>query len=159
MPANFLNSLKKEVDEIHDQLSNNPLFVKWEKLREALAVYEAEDESATSPKKSAGRTQSVETAKILAATKKMLTSDTPLPTREIYDRLSELEIEVGGKEPVSNLSALLSNSDEFRSNGRAGWTIAGAGGGHGANYGKSYGLHTHRAQYDVSGDMDDDIPF
>lgn len=47
----------------------------------------------------------------------------PTPTREILDHIVALGGEIGGKEPVSNLSAMLSNSGRFQSHGRAGWTL------------------------------------
>jgi hypothetical protein len=49
--------------------------------------------------------------------------DYPTTTAEIFDVLS-LVIQIPGEKPKNNLSAMLSNSDEFVSHGRAGWTLA-----------------------------------
>jgi|GEM_PF-6596743 hypothetical protein len=48
----------------------------------------------------------------------------PVPTRELLPVIERHGIDVGGKDKNSTLSALLSYSDEFESNGRAGWTLA-----------------------------------
>lgn len=48
----------------------------------------------------------------------------PTPTRDILEHILANGGEIGGQEPVSNLSAMLSNSDKFQSHGRIGWTLA-----------------------------------
>jgi hypothetical protein len=48
----------------------------------------------------------------------------PVKTAEIFEMLEFKNITVGGDDPKSNLSAMLSNSDAFISHGRAGWTLA-----------------------------------
>lgn len=47
----------------------------------------------------------------------------PTTTMEIFEHISR-QMEIPGKEPRNNLSAMLSNSSEFQSHGRAGWTLA-----------------------------------
>ena len=42
---------------------------------------------------------------------------------EIYDHLVSEGVDVGGKKPEGNLSALLYHSKRFLSHGRAGWTL------------------------------------
>ena len=49
---------------------------------------------------------------------------TPTPTREIFAAMEDAEIGLAGANPMNNLSAMLSNSDEFNSHGRRGWVLA-----------------------------------
>lgn len=47
----------------------------------------------------------------------------PTPTRELVSYLKMMSIDVGGKNPIATLSALLSHSEGFKSIGRSGWII------------------------------------
>lgn len=49
----------------------------------------------------------------------------PVPTRVLFEHIEDLGIEIPGEKPLNNLSAMLSNSPDFESHGRAGWTRAG----------------------------------
>lgn len=51
--------------------------------------------------------------------------DTPTPTRELVEFLRANGVTVGGKNEVATLSALLSNSEGFKSIGRNGWIFVG----------------------------------
>lgn len=48
----------------------------------------------------------------------------PVPTRILLQVVESHGIQVGGKKPVSTLSALLSNAEGFVANGKTGWTLA-----------------------------------
>jgi hypothetical protein len=53
------------------------------------------------------------------------TSGEPVRTSFLYDLLpDDVRSKIGGKEPASNLSAMLSKSPWFKSHGRRGWTLA-----------------------------------
>jgi hypothetical protein len=47
----------------------------------------------------------------------------PTKTSEIFSFLSQMGIEIGGTDPKSNLSAMLSTHPDFVSHGRTGWTL------------------------------------
>lgn len=47
----------------------------------------------------------------------------PLHTRVLIDRLREMGIEIGGKEPVGNLSSALSRSGKFTNSRMNGWNL------------------------------------
>lgn len=47
----------------------------------------------------------------------------PVPTRTIVEAVQRAGIEIRGLVPLNAVSALLSRSDDFVSNGRAGWTL------------------------------------
>jgi len=73
-----------------------------------------------------GRGRSPERQAILdgAAAFLMEWGNTPQSTGAILRHLDSCGIQVPGKNPSNNLSAMLSNSPVFKSNGRAGWTVA-----------------------------------
>ncbi|QEE37886.1 MULTISPECIES: hypothetical protein [unclassified Methylobacterium] len=47
----------------------------------------------------------------------------PVPTKDLLEHIASLGIDVGGSNPLNNLSAILSNSGRFDSQGRSGWTL------------------------------------
>ncbi len=51
------------------------------------------------------------------------TTKGPVPTREILDHLTKQGVEIHSAVPQNVVSAILSRSDEFESNGRSGWTL------------------------------------
>jgi hypothetical protein len=72
-----------------------------------------------------GRKRSPEREEALRQAELFLEGKTePVKTAEIYEMLQFKGIEVSGEDPKSNLSAMLSNADQFQSHGRAGWTLA-----------------------------------
>lgn len=132
--ADFLAALKDEIGGIEAQLRVDPRFRKLESLRSVLALYEeggmaegpqevaAQEVAATrtvTRVPSEGRVKALELARLFLRNRVG-----PTPTRDIYDHIMANGGDIGGKDPVSNLSAMLSNSGEFLSNGRAGWTLA-----------------------------------
>lgn len=67
---------------------------------------------------------SPERAAILAKAKALLAGRTePTPTIDIFEEINQ-EIEIPGAVPKNNLSAMLSNSKDFTSHGRSGWTLS-----------------------------------
>ncbi|ACK51496.1 hypothetical protein Msil_2573 [Methylocella silvestris BL2] len=51
------------------------------------------------------------------------TFEEPVSTADLLRSLRAANIEIGGKDPRNTLSAMLSTSPLFQSNGRAGWTL------------------------------------
>lgn len=66
-------------------------------------------------------------AAILEAVRETLVamgSPYPVKTRTIFSALPEaITAQIGGRDPKSNLSAIIHNSKRFVSHGRAGWTL------------------------------------
>lgn len=91
------------------------------------AVTKQEDESSITPSAAAkrgGRQASPERERALQAARILVTNRSgPVTTREILEYLDSLAIPVGGENPLNNLSAMLSNSNQFKSHGRSGWTL------------------------------------
>ena len=50
----------------------------------------------------------------------------PVPTADVLEHLLQNGVSIAGEKPANNLSALMSNSGLFQSNGRAGWTLKAA---------------------------------
>ncbi|TIO72180.1 MAG: hypothetical protein E5X74_33045 [Mesorhizobium sp.] len=133
--ADFLAALKSEIRDIEAELRNDPRFRKWESLRSVLSLYQesgmAEAPSEDQMARTITRAPSENRARALELARLFLRNRSgPTPTRDIYDHIVSNGGEIGGKDPVNNLSAMLSNSDDFQSNGRAGWTLAPEGGQH-----------------------------
>lgn len=71
-----------------------------------------------------GRQASPEREKALQAARLLISNRAgPVPTREVLEHLESIGIQVGGENPLNNLSAMLSNSEQFTSHGRSGWTL------------------------------------
>lgn len=129
MPANFLPTLKREIEELEAELSSDPRFVKLRKLRDVLEAYGMDALSGRpATPQVAGSKQSRHTSpdreKALALAKDLVKGRSiPTPTREIVKHAAEHGLTIPGKDPVSNMSAMLSNSPIFQSHGRSGWTL------------------------------------
>ena len=126
--ADFLEALTIEISAIEAELRADPRFQKWESLRSVLSLYQASGMAKPLPEDQGGRTitraPSENRVKALELARLFLRNRSgPTPTREIYDHIVNNGGEIGGKDPVNNLSAMLSNADGFQSNGRAGWTV------------------------------------
>lgn len=127
--ADFTAALKAEIQEIENELKNDPRYKKLESLRSVLLLYQssgvATEKAGAPPVRTITRVPSEGRAKAIELARLYLRNRVgPTPTRDIYDHVVDNGAEIGGKDPVNNLSAMLSNSDEFQSNGRAGWTLA-----------------------------------
>lgn len=129
MAAEFIKALENEMAALEAELQRDPRFAKLTELRRVKAVYSAPsgavhqaDGGAVNPP-ARKRTGSPERAAILKKAKGILAGrTTPTPTIDIFDEIS-LEIEIPGTVPKNNLSAMLSNSKDFQSHGRSGWTL------------------------------------
>lgn len=142
MASAFVDALKMEIAQLDRVLRSD---IRYARLREAerlLALYEGGSKDAplhgfipapqvslhvgrqflgpeaTSRRTSPERAMAMESAEMYVRNRKG-----PVPTADIYAHLQSLGIPVGGEKPVNNLSAMLSNSNLFQSNGRAGWTL------------------------------------
>lgn len=146
--SSFLTSIQNEILELEDEVARDPRIMKLQRLRELLALYESGD---VSPLRGDAVGSSVMTGYATRKSPVRQPSETrllaekfsaeyvagrtvPTPTRELYDMLISRGVEVGGKQPISNLSAILSKSDKFRPVGRAGWLPVNGGSGDAAAY-------------------------
>lgn len=135
----FKQVLKDELEELKRQLQANPVFMKYEQLKEAARLYGIETEALGAPlgepKKPAfytgrgtgkiTRAANPERDRALGFAAKVLEGRIdPVKTAEIYDLILPMGAKIGGTEPKSNLSAMLHHSETFKSHGRAGWTLA-----------------------------------
>lgn len=134
MPG-FLEALRTEIRDIKAELAADPRYIKLKSLRNVLALYESsggdrdENDDAgvevSLPARTITRVPSEARSRAMELAELYLRNRSgPTPTREILDHIVALGGEIGGREPVSNLSAMLSNSGKFQSHGRAGWTLA-----------------------------------
>ena len=130
--ADFLSALESEIRQIEAELETDPRFRKLKSLRSVLSLYQGGGESGRAEgqvedqtTRTVTRAPSENRAKALELARLFLRNRVgPTPTRDIYEHIVDHGGEISGKDPVNNLSAMLSNSDEFQSNGRAGWTLA-----------------------------------
>lgn len=136
----FKAAIDKEIEAIEASLkaSPDPRLVKLHELQRLRSLYsdEATPPSSTplsnsvaslghARRKPRGRRMSPERQKAIDAAKEILRGETePMKTAALYRRVAAEGIELGGKDPASNFSALLYHHKEFRSHGRAGWTLA-----------------------------------
>jgi hypothetical protein len=71
-----------------------------------------------------GRKPSPERLRAIAVAKEFLAGKTePTRTADILLFLRRQGVEIGGSDPLNNLSAMLSNDDGFQAHGRSGWTL------------------------------------
>ncbi len=138
MPV-FEEMLREEMEGLRQQLQANPLFVKYEKVRETARLYGVEP-GAESPSPRSQKTPAYYTGRgtgkinrgpnperdrALALAAEVLKGQAmPMKTAEIFDRILPLGAKIGGTEPKSNLSAMLHHSATFKSHGRKGWTLS-----------------------------------
>jgi hypothetical protein len=135
MGSEFILTLKGEIDRLRNELSNDPRYQKLERLEDVLALYGDDGSNGSNGSDGGDRgelshrvlTRSISNAraKALELAELLLRNRVgPTPTRQIYEHIVLNGGDIGGRDPVSNLSAMLSNSERFVSNGRAGWTLA-----------------------------------
>lgn len=145
MNNSFIVSLRKEIAELQHDLSRDPRYVKLGRLQDVLELYapadgtdvphnainhdgtrhtsaSSSDSVAPSPK---GRQLSdMRLRAVEFASDYLRGRSEPTPTREILLYIQREGLEISGKNPVSNLSAILSKSEGFESVGRSGWKLA-----------------------------------
>ncbi|MDR3570680.1 MAG: hypothetical protein P4L81_00550 [Candidatus Pacebacteria bacterium] len=138
----FLSSLISEIADLEQKLSHDPVFIKLSELRKVRHLYESDKKAETSegsknfdlekavvesykPDASrAGRRQSPERQEALRECRAFLESvRRPAKTAELYSYLRTLGVELGGKDPQNNLSALLYHSPDFLSLRGEGWIL------------------------------------
>ncbi len=130
MADNFISMMRREIADLEAALAENPTFRKIQALKAAIQEYEGEGgfAPATEPKKRAKaspRKRSEQREKALLFAKNMLKGlSTPTPTRDIFAAMEEAGLSLPGNDPANNLSAMLSNSQDFESLGRSGWVLA-----------------------------------
>lgn len=137
MNEDFASAINNELERLEQALSENVLFVRWRELQRVRRLYlntshapvvgdwhrqiTTDTERTTS---ASTRRVSAERQEALLYARNLLRGRTiPTPTRDILAFLRDNGVHIPGKDPVSNLSAMLSNSDEFDSHGRSGWTF------------------------------------
>jgi len=132
--GSFVEALAAEIDGIEAELSADPRFIKLNELKRLRELYSQENARTevnvlqrlkfpTPARAYGGRTPSPERQGILDAAKAYLVGrNHPTPTSEIYDAIRG-SVNIPGTNPKNNLSAMLSNSTEFQSHGRVGWTL------------------------------------
>jgi hypothetical protein len=137
--AEFEKTLLAEIEALVADLAANPQdprLLKLQKLNDLAKVYGVTGASLNGAVISAAqksrpatvqrpRASSASRQAILDRAKGLIAlgGGEPVPTVDLFDTISS-EMEIPGNNPKNNLSAMLSNSDEFISHGRAGWTLA-----------------------------------
>ena len=140
MAPHFTEALDAEIAKLQKELEGDPRYVKLSELRRVRGLYNGDGTTAVRTPLSAvaydsgvsrpevqpplrRRSSSPERQAILDAAKTVLADRAhPTPTIEIYEAIKD-RVEIPGKVPRNNLSAMLSNSDDFKSHGRDGWTL------------------------------------
>ena len=136
MSQEFLAKVKSEIASLEATLARDPIYRRLQVLGAVLKEYgeSAETESsrnfelsqpATTPRRQASpRKSSPEREKAMDFARAYLRdATTPTPTREIFRKMEEAGIRLGGANQQNNLSAILSNSEDFISYGRSGWML------------------------------------
>lgn len=141
MNNQFLKSLQEEIAALRTELEGDPRFIKLQKLQDVLLMYQGDTtyggihpsqlhSSIYEPMAQSERLErrvrqpsGSRNSAIELATEFLKGRSKPTPTREIVEMLAENGISIGGKEPVSNLSAILSKSGVFTPVGRSGWFV------------------------------------
>lgn len=67
--------------------------------------------------------QNTAKARILDASAAIVSTEGPTPTRTLVERLEAQGIEITGADKINTLSVLLSKSDDFQSDRKAGWSL------------------------------------
>jgi len=140
MASDFAKALEAEINALEADLQRDPRYVKLAELQRVRALYSGGHAPAhASPASSRffanasapmdfnpakRRSGSPERQAILAKARAYLEGRAfPTPTIEIYEAIKG-EVDIPGRVPRNNLSAMLSNSGEFISHGRVGWMLA-----------------------------------
>jgi hypothetical protein len=145
----FLDAIEVEIAELELSLEADPRAVKLRELRRVRTLYTDESGAgmAASPAPpripmqvpaprlftvpmprqdgaTVGRRMAPDRVQALLMAKEFLTGKVnPTKTVEIFDHLQARGAAIGGNDPRNNLSAMLYHSPDFRSHGRAGWTL------------------------------------
>jgi len=120
----FLAALISEISGLETLLEQDVRYVRLREARKLLSLY-TESESDAVRGRPTGRTRSPEREQIISIAKEFIAErPTPTPTRDVLEYLLSRGVKIPGASPQNNLSAMLSNSSDFKTHGRAGWTLA-----------------------------------
>lgn len=128
MSAELVTVIKAEIAKLRGELAVDPRTVKLEELERVLRLYEASEQTkgaaeTARPERARKATSPARQAALDAARIYLKERQGPVKTAELFEHITKhLGLEIGGENPQNNLSAMLSNSEEFNSHGRAGWT-------------------------------------
>ena len=136
MHEEFLDRVKAEIASLEAALSQDPIYRRIQVLRAVLREYGTgvaiESTTPTGARvptqvprrQGVYRKTSPERESALDFARNYLRGvTTPTPTREIFQKMEEAGVRLGGANRQNNLSAILSNSEEFTSYGRSGWML------------------------------------
>ena len=116
-----LARIEADVERVRAQMAS--LGVRREKVRayiEMAEFYESNDAEFESARAKGG----VSGAAVRASVEAIRERGKAIHTRELLEILGKQNIQIGGKEPVANLSGFLSRSDELRNSRAHGWGLA-----------------------------------
>lgn len=139
--ARFVDALNEEIAALERQLEADPTFMKLREARRLLSIYAGQPtiyppaqqnvavgyiyerpKHLSQPKQPPA--SGTGAAAIEAAEAYLMEKNRPVPTLELISVLAKQGIAFGGKNPQNTLSSILSKSEQFMPNGRAGWTLA-----------------------------------
>lgn len=143
MGSELLAAIEAEIEAIEAELAADVRFARLRALRDLRKLYRSSDQNAgpvgppsssidawgagangpsaprtVNRKIAPHRSQAVD-----AIVMHLKNRSGPVPTKDLLEHIVSLGIDVGGSNPLNNLSAILSNSNLFASNGRVGWTL------------------------------------
>ncbi len=118
------DALKDELDALEQELQDDPRFLKIKHLQQLLALYDGTAPKTPRPARARRKGSAGREAALRHAADFIRDSDGPMRTADILAYLELHNVIIDGQAPVSNLSAMLSRSEDFISHGRAGWTLA-----------------------------------
>lgn len=130
----FITIARNELAAVEAELASLPLFQKYERLRDLVALYSGDSEEhapappsrfarVTEPKRINRAANPERDRAVELAAETIRGRYSPTKTSEIYDVIIQQGAQIGGKSPKGNLSAMLYHSPLFRSHGRQGWTL------------------------------------
>ncbi|MEQ8651641.1 MAG: hypothetical protein RIC87_04190 [Kiloniellales bacterium] len=124
MVQGLVPMLEAEIASIESELEQDVRFQRLKVLQQALLLYKEpySQKGETNPRPTrASRPNPVKDRVLELAGELIDASEGPVPTSQILEHVERHGVEVSGKQPLHNVSAMLSNSDEFKSQGRSGW--------------------------------------
>ena len=135
MSTPFIAALESEIAELEGDLESDPRYLKLRELKRLRSLYAndtgrellyAASRAARSVSRAIASRESRNKDKVEAAAKFLEGRTVPVPTSQILENLLKQGLEINGQEPRNTLSAILSHSDLFASQGRSGWLLRSA---------------------------------
>lgn len=131
--SDLVNTLRRELTELETALRDDPRFVKIQRIKELLAVYEKDAEPSSSlplklaeqPKTAKGNGRPGSKAEeIKAAVRGLLSSSAKVHRKEMLKRLTEMKLMGHEKNPMGQLAAYLSEwRADFTSDGLGNFSL------------------------------------